>query len=238
MAQHLEAPAASIVLFTAEPLLANGISALLANVPAVQLVGVYDDEGALMEQIPLQRPSMVVLDMAPDILGRLIGEIQVAAACSKILVLANGLNPSLCYQLQLAGVAGVIRKDCPLEEFSGYIVEALYYSTGWIGSKEIELKTDGALPLSRRERELVVLIAQGLKNKEISEHLALSENTVKVYVSKLFRKLGVNSRLEIAIYALRAARYFEEPVSGQNPKLPVSSGRRWDAACQLAESGI
>jgi DNA-binding CsgD family transcriptional regulator len=64
--------------------------------------------------------------------------------------------------------------------------------------------------LTRREGQLVTLLPQGLKNKELAYALGITEGTVKVYLSKLFKKLGVNDRFELALYALKNV------VSGQN----------------------
>jgi DNA-binding CsgD family transcriptional regulator len=64
--------------------------------------------------------------------------------------------------------------------------------------------------LTRREGQLVGLIAQGLKNKELAYALGITEGTVKVYLSRIFKKLGVNDRFELALYALKNV------VSGQN----------------------
>jgi DNA-binding CsgD family transcriptional regulator len=59
------------------------------------------------------------------------------------------------------------------------------------------------IALTPRERQLVVLVAQGLKNKEIAYRLGVSEGTVKVYLCRLFAKTGVNDRLELALFALK-----------------------------------
>jgi ATP/maltotriose-dependent transcriptional regulator MalT len=72
------------------------------------------------------------------------------------------------------------------------------------------LKLNPALPsrksseaLSRREREVLALVGQGLSNKRIAQSLFITEGTVKVHVRHIFEKLGVNSRTEAAIYAAR-----------------------------------
>jgi len=57
-------------------------------------------------------------------------------------------------------------------------------------------------PLSKREREVVALIAQGYKNKELAEKMFISERTVKNHLHNIFDKLGVSHRLELALYAL------------------------------------
>ncbi len=56
--------------------------------------------------------------------------------------------------------------------------------------------------LTRRERELVALVAAGASNKEIAERLSIAERTVKAHLTSIFRKLGVSSRLHLAVYAL------------------------------------
>ena len=57
-------------------------------------------------------------------------------------------------------------------------------------------------PLSPREREIVLLVVQGFKNKELAERLAISEQTVKNHMHNIFDKVGVSDRLELALYAI------------------------------------
>ena len=57
-------------------------------------------------------------------------------------------------------------------------------------------------PLSQREREIVSLVAQGYKNKEMAEKMFISEQTVKNHLHNIFDKLGVSDRLELALYAI------------------------------------
>src|SRR5208283_3565117 len=59
------------------------------------------------------------------------------------------------------------------------------------------------IALTKREGQLVTLLSQGLKNKEIATALSISEGTVKVYMSRLFQKLGVKDRFELALYGLK-----------------------------------
>ena len=66
-------------------------------------------------------------------------------------------------------------------------------------SREREVKST---PLSPREREIVGLVTQGYKNKELAEKLSISEQTVKNHMHNIFDKLGVSDRLELALYAI------------------------------------
>ena len=62
-------------------------------------------------------------------------------------------------------------------------------------------------PLSQREREIVVLVAQGFKNKEMAEKMFISEQTVKNHLHNIFDKLGVSDRLELALDYLLKERF-------------------------------
>jgi DNA-binding CsgD family transcriptional regulator len=60
-----------------------------------------------------------------------------------------------------------------------------------------------AIQLSRRESQLVALVSSGLRNREIADTLGISEGTVKVYLSRLFLKVGAKDRFELALYGTR-----------------------------------
>ena len=72
---------------------------------------------------------------------------------------------------------------------------------GCNGSSRLGVRDQGAA-LSHREREIVVLVAQGFKNKEMAERMFISEQTVKNHLHNIFDKLGVSDRLELALYAI------------------------------------
>lgn len=57
--------------------------------------------------------------------------------------------------------------------------------------------------LTRREREIVALVAEGLTNRELAERLCISEATVRTHLTSIFLKLGVTTRLKLGIYAYR-----------------------------------
>jgi len=65
-------------------------------------------------------------------------------------------------------------------------------------------------PLSQREREIVALVAQGYKNKEMAEKMFISEQTVKNHLHNIFDKLGVSDRLELALYAIHKGLHLNE----------------------------
>jgi len=74
--------------------------------------------------------------------------------------------------------------------------------------------------LTRRQGQIVSLVSQGFKNKEIATAMGITEGTVKVYLHKLFRKLGMNDRLDMALYGLK--NLFVSPAEAPDPFGPRS----------------
>src|SRR6476660_8646005 len=101
------------------------------------------------------------------------------------------------------GVRGILRKTLPsdllikclqrVNEGEFWFEKAL--TDSFLSAKRIAL--------TKREGQLVSLLSQGLKNKEIASMLLISEGTVKVYLSRLFQKVGVKDRFELALFGLK-----------------------------------
>jgi DNA-binding NarL/FixJ family response regulator len=79
------------------------------------------------------------------------------------------------------------------------------HGAGWddAGTGEIDPEEAKIASLTDREREVIALIAEGLKNKQIGQRLFISETTVTHHLSSIFSKLDVSDRLELIIYAFR-----------------------------------
>jgi DNA-binding NarL/FixJ family response regulator len=113
-----------------------------------------------------------------------------------------------------AGASGFILKDATVKEFIGTIrsvaqgVKILPPSlTGSLFSHVLELaikkrkgKITNAVRMTKREREIIVLIADGLSNKEIAQQLNIATHTVKSHVHNIMEKLALHTRLQIAKY--------------------------------------
>jgi DNA-binding NarL/FixJ family response regulator len=74
------------------------------------------------------------------------------------------------------------------------------------------VNADGMRLLTKREEDVVRLLAEGMQNREIAKELSLSEHTVKNYLFHIFDKLGVSSRVELVLYAVSSTK--RSPVSG------------------------
>ncbi|MGH9692437.1 MAG: LuxR C-terminal-related transcriptional regulator [Candidatus Acidiferrales bacterium] len=114
-----------------------------------------------------------------------------------------------------SGAHGVIFRDEPLETL-GKCVHAVHHGQVWANSQHLGYLLDAlgrARPLrlqesraaellSKREGDVVRLVAEGLTNREISAQLTLSEHTVRNYLFHVFDKLGVSTRVELVLYCL------------------------------------
>jgi DNA-binding CsgD family transcriptional regulator len=115
----------------------------------------------------------------------------------------RSISTELAYQAMELGVRGVLRKtlapDLLLKCLTKVCEGELWFDKNLTAS----FLSAKMVALTKRESQLVALLSQGLKNKEIASTLQISEGTVKVYLSRLFQKVGVKDRFELALYGLR-----------------------------------
>jgi DNA-binding NarL/FixJ family response regulator len=109
----------------------------------------------------------------------------------------------MAYQAVEHGIRGILRKTLPLEAMITCLLIVAAGGRWFDEALEAALRTVTTVHLTPRESQIVNLLTTGLKNKEIATSLFLSEGTVKVYLSRLFHKLGVKDRFELALYGLK-----------------------------------
>jgi len=130
-------------------------------------------------------------------------EMKHAMMSSKIVLWVNSISTELAFQAMGLGVRGILRKTLPTD-LQVKCLQKVQAGELWFE----KALTDSFLcarrvALTQREGQLVSLLAQGLKNKEIASTLMISEGTVKVYLSRLFQKVGVKDRFELALFGLK-----------------------------------
>lgn len=150
----------------------------------------------------------------------LIGEI--VRACPKlqvVMLLERSDRESVAHAFRV-GARGVFPRSSTLELLSKCLT-CVYQGELWASSSDVEhlvetvkmplqiVSATGNGLLSKREGEVVRRISEGLTNREIAHLLGLSEYTIKNYVYRIFDKLGISSRVELALYA--ASKFVGEP---------------------------
>ena len=173
-----------------------------------QLVGRARSGKEALDQIERMNPDLVLLDVnmpggsGIDVLRRL----RKAGEQRPIILLTAGLDDPQLIAADDLGPNGVVLKTSDPALLLECMDQVLEGKT-WV-DPEIVDRTNAAkqrassLPaLTPRERELVELVRQGLRNRDIAAKLGVTEGTVKVYLHSIFDKLGVASRTELAIRA-------------------------------------
>ncbi|MFB7269674.1 response regulator [Streptomyces sp. NPDC056244] len=198
----------------------EGFSVLLNAMPDIEVVGEAVNGREAIAQVTALRPDVVLMDIRmPELNGiEATREIVAADADAKVLVLTTFDLDEYVYQALRAGASGFLLKDASARQLadgvrvvaSGEALLAPTVTRRLITefSKLSETPRAPAMArigdLTERETEVLVLIAQGLSNAEIAEHLVVAESTIKTHVSRILVKLGLRDRTQAAVFAYEA----------------------------------
>lgn len=193
----------TLALFTNQPILAAGVRALIAQADGIELLTTAESlEVAAFP--PMQPdPAVVIVDLPP---GANMETIRLAAKRfprAAILLLSRTVSPEISYQAREFGAAAALQTDASPGMFVTVLRRIAAGEFVFDMPPESDPRALRRFHLSPREGQLVVLLSQGLKNKEIAEVLGITEGTVKVYLSKLYEKVGAKDRFELALFGLK-----------------------------------
>ena len=190
--------------------------AMLTGAGDVQVVAVARTGREALEVARRELPDVVLMDVRmPDMDGlEATRKLKEERPRTAVVMLTMHDNPSYLRDAVRAGAAGYLLKDVSKDE----LVDAIrQVATGgaFIESQMLkgmlsEMKPQGgaapspaAKNLTKREREILAFVAEGMSNREIAEKLVLSPETVKSHVAAILEKLNVSDRTQAAIYAVR-----------------------------------
>jgi len=204
-----------IVIADDHPIFRDGLRRLLESEPNLQVVGEAADGGEAVLLSQQVHPDILLLDLAmPRVPGlETLRELAVAGSPVRTILLAASVErPQMVEALQL-GARGIVLKESATQVLLKSI-EAVMDGSYWVGRaavpdlKELVL-SDGPAEqpadrygLTPRERQMVEAIVEGLSNREIAQRFAVREDTVKHHLTSIFSKLGVSTRLELALFAI------------------------------------
>ncbi|HET8549789.1 MAG TPA: response regulator transcription factor [Bryobacteraceae bacterium] len=209
-----------VIIADDHPIVRDGLRKLLSLEDDIDVIGEASDGREVLTLVQQTDPDVVLLDLRMPNLDGLsaLQALQQMNKRSKIIVLTASEDKNEFVQAMKLGCSGIVLKQTAPElivksirkVFSGEIwldshttaaVMRQFAAPGEVigggGGKGRERS-----PLSAREREIVSLVAQGYKNKEMAEKMFISEQTVKNHLHNIFDKLGVSDRLELALYAI------------------------------------
>lgn len=206
---------ARILIAGNHPIFRDGLKRLLETEPGLQVIGEADDAAATMQLVRQLSPDLLLFDLAMPDAG--LDVLRALAAMSKLprtIVLTASIDTSELLVALKLGVLGIVLKESTTRSLCDSIRSVLNdrYALGpeqvgdlvraMFGSPGPGLVRRNRFHLTRRQLEIVSAIALGESNKEVAQHFSISQETVKRHLSSIFDKLGVFSRLELAIFAL------------------------------------
>jgi len=194
---------ATVLLCTDEPILAEGLTRTLSITEGLSLVSWCSDPGVLAAQIEDHGPELLLLDLTHDVNFAVLSGLHQIARRARVVLWVHAISTELALQAMSLGIRGILRKTLPIETLIRCLTRVHEGELWFEKALTDSIMTARRYSLTRREGQLVTLLAQGLKNKEIATALNISEGTVKVYLSRLFQKLDVKDRFELALYGLK-----------------------------------
>jgi DNA-binding NarL/FixJ family response regulator len=217
------------------PIVRDGLKKLLLLEDDFEVIGEAGDGREVLEKVRDLDPDVLLLDLRMpnlDGLATLTALAQVNKR-TRVIILTASEDKNEFVQAMKLGCSGIVLKQTA-PDLIVKSIRKVHSGEIWLDSHttaavmrqfstHLEGGTSGGgqtgkgrerSPLSTREREIVALVAQGYKNKEMAEKMFISEQTVKNHLHNIFDKLGVSDRLELALYAIHKGLHLagEAPV--------------------------
>jgi DNA-binding NarL/FixJ family response regulator len=221
-------PPVRVLIADDHPIVREGLRRLLSLEDDVEIVGEAADGDATVAMVEKLDPDVVLLDLrmpGMDGFGAL-QRMQRLGKKTRVIVLTASEDKNEFVQAMKLGCSGIVLKQTAAELIVKSI-RKVHAGEIWLDSHTTaavmrqfaspgetavgsSVRARDRSPLSHREREIVALVAQGYKNKEMAEKMFISEQTVKNHLHNIFDKLGVSDRLELALYAIHKGLHAEE----------------------------
>lgn len=207
----------TIMIIDDHVVIRSGLRMLIEHDQQMLVVAQAGNRAEALERSASSRPDVIILDL---LLGDEDGLTFLPELCqgspnSRVLVLTGVQNPDAHRRAIRRGAMGIVLKEHAADQLLKAIKKVhegeVWIERSMMGSMIQEFNKPALVDpevtkiesLTDREREVIALIGEGLKNKQVGERLFISETTVTHHLSSVFSKLDVSDRLELIIYAFR-----------------------------------
>jgi len=190
-----------------QPVILEGIRALLSSCPDLQLVAAATSLVDGMEIVQTHAPAVLLIDKSFGLQPVIdwIGNLRAAEPRTAPVIWGISIHEAEALRLMQAGAQGVIRKTADLTALLACL-RAVAGGSPWMEEAlflESERMPRRRSNLTAREHQIVELVEQGLKNKEIARSLGIRPGTVKIHLRHIFEKTGVRGRYGLALNGLK-----------------------------------
>lgn len=221
-------PRTRVAIADPHPIFREGLKCLLGS-RGFEVVGEANDDSEAIRLATVTRPDLLLLGLAIPRSSRFedtLADLTLAAPEVRTIIIASRDDPNAAIVALQRGARGVLLKEASAESlFDG--IESVLQDKFWVhgdnpsemvqlirrlaARAEAESKKSSRFGLTRRELEIVEGVVMGESNREIGRRLSVREDTVKHHLSNVFDKLGVFSRVELAVFAINQGLVSNEP---------------------------
>ena len=205
-----------VILADDDPLVRTAVSVIFKHHKGFEIVGEAANGDEAIELATRTLPDILILDLNMPLRPGLaaLNDLRAAVPKMRIILLTVAIERRQIVEALQAGARGIVLKEAA-RTFLIKAVDSVLKGNFWVDKRPLndvsalvkELRsqsnaTTGKVQLTPREKQVVEYVVEGCTNKDIARTLCTSEQVIKNYLGKIFDKLGVFNRLELALYAL------------------------------------
>lgn len=205
-----------IIIFDTAALFREGLGAMLRDQPQLKVVATAGELPALLQRLKVLKPDLLICDIfqAGEDPAHFIAAAKRSSARTRILALTFERDEEHVERALRAGVDGYVLKDDDQHALilavqnvaSGhkYLSAAIthYVIHGYLGARPLRRSAPSRDSLTRREQQIIRLVAEGYRTREIARFLTLSHKTVEKHRASMMRKLALRSVAAVVAYAI------------------------------------
>jgi two-component system, NarL family, nitrate/nitrite response regulator NarL len=202
----------SIVVADDHPAVLHGVAEILRSTSDMTVCAACNNGAEALEAIQKWTPTVAVLDVNMPGLNGIEVLASIPSNPTKVVFLTATATDTQILGAIAGGAKGIVLKDAALTElisclravaeggdwFPRELVDAAFERE--TGRRSMGLRL--ANSITNREREIIVMVAEGLSNKEVANRLSISEGTVKIHLHNAYQKIGVTNRTALAALAI------------------------------------
>ncbi len=207
-----------VMLVDRREILREGLTVILERDPDIEVIAAFDSGKEAMEQVGILNPDIVITeaDMPEDVYLELTHRIKEVPPQTKIMVLTHAKQESALFRALKLGARAYLTKHIGVDDLissihrvhageviiSAPMAAKMLNEFASLEDKKDAQQVDQETNLSKRELEVLQLVAGGTTNKEVAEELFISENTVKGHLSRILEKMNVRNRQQAVVMAM------------------------------------
>jgi DNA-binding NarL/FixJ family response regulator len=214
-----------VFLVSDQPVLLRGFEHVLTS-HEFEVIGSCAAGTFANETVPEPAPDVLLLDITAGLTFADLGTLHTHVPECPVVLWADALPLELMFKTLEYGVRGVVQRNVQPDQLAESLrkVASGELQIGF-GVRNDTAQQRHSVSLTPREREIVSFLRQGMRNKQIAGEMGITEGTVKIYLFRLFHKLGVRNRFELA-----RCGTLDHLQLGPAPPMPVDKTDRGDRA--------